>query len=299
MRIIDAQIHDVGPWFGWTSELPELQQRIMTELAIAYLDAVGVHGLILFPGGDDTFASFAAAALPDRFAFVPHITPDESDVDAAVRAAKDRHGEGLLGLRAIVGWPLDGSEMRRFEAGAWDLVFAACERHQVPLFLFITGWLTQAANVAARFPNLTLIVDHLGLRQPPLDDAEDPPFKSLPQLLDLAKFPKVNVKLCGLPSLSREQYPYKDTAPHLRAIVDAFGAERLMWASDATRFAGRIGVGRFQNPRTVGPYQGKHSYADSMHYVRDCDILSPTEKEFILGGTVRQVLNWRDGTQAR
>ena len=296
MRIIDAQIHDVGPWSDWTRERPGVQHRIMMELAIAYLDAVGVHGLILFPGGDDIFASFAAAALPDRFAFVPHITPNEPEIDAAVRAAKDRHGKGLLGLRAIIGWPLDGSEMRRFEAGAWDPVFAACERHQVPLFLFITGWLTQAANVAARFPNLTLIVDHLGLRQPPLDDAEDPPFKSLPQLLELAKFPKVYVKLCGLPSLSREQYPYKDTAPHLRAIVDAFGADRLMWASDATRFAGRIGIGRFQNPRTVAPYQGKHTYADSMHYVRDSDVLSPAEKELILGGTVREVLHWRDGT---
>jgi L-fuconolactonase len=296
MRIIDAQIHDVGPWSDWTGERMELHHRIMTELVIAYLDAVGIDGVILFPGGDDASASWAAEALPERFAFVPPITPNEPDVDAAVRAAKRRHDEGLLGLRAIIGWPLDGSEVRRFEAGHWDPVFAACERHQVPLFLFITGWLSQAAGIAARFPRLTLIVDHLGLRQPPLDESEDPPFKSLPQLLELAKFPTVHVKLCGFPALSRQHYPHEDLAPQLRAIVDGFGAERLMWASDATRFAGRIGIGRFQNPRTLGPYQGKHSYADSMHFVRDSDVLTAVEKESILGGTVRQVLNWRVGT---
>jgi len=297
MHIIDAQIHDVGPWFDWTVERTELQHRIMTELAIAYLDAVGVHGLLLFPGGDDAFAAWAAEALPDRFAFVPHITPKTPDVDAAVGAAKKRHEKGLLGLRAIIGWPLDGSEVRNFEAGVWDPVFAACERQEVPLFLFISGWLAQIAKLIARFPRLTLIVDHLGLRQPPLDKPDDPPFKCLAELLQLARLPNVNVKLCGLPSLSQEQYPYKDVAPHLRAIVDAFGAERLMWGSDTTRFSGRIGIGRFQNPRTLGQYPGKHTYAEALHFVRDSDVLTSAEKESILGGTVRRVLKWTAGAQ--
>jgi len=292
MQIIDAQIHDVGPWSDWTGESAELQHRIATELVIAYLDAVGVHGVVLFPGGDHASADWGAAALPDRIAYIPHITPDAPDIDGAVRAAKKNHNRGQLGLRAIIGWPLDGREVKRLEAGAWHPIFAACEKHQVPLFLFISGWLPRATDIAARFPRLTLILDHLGLRQPPLDDAEDPPFKSLPQLLELAKFPNVTVKLCGLPSLSREAYPYKDVAPRLRAVVDAFGAKRLMWASDATRFAGRIGLGRFQNPRTLGPYPGKHTYAESMHFIRDSDVLTAAEKEAILGGTARQVLGW-------
>jgi len=197
-----------------------------------------------------------------------------------------------VGLRAIIGWPLDGTEVRRLQAGKWDPIFAACERHQVPLFVFITGALSQLVGVVSRYPNLKLIVDHLGLRQPPLDNAEDPPFKSMAQLLDLAKFPNVYVKLCGLPALSKEPYPYKDVLPQLRRIVDAFGADRLMWASDTTRFAGRISIGRFQNPRTLGPYPGKHTYAESLHFIRDSEVLTLPEKEAILGGTVRAVLGW-------
>jgi predicted TIM-barrel fold metal-dependent hydrolase len=71
------------------------------------------------------------------------------------------------------------------------------------VFLFITGWLPLAARIAEHFPGLTLILDHLGLRQPPLDTADDPPFAKLPQLLDLARFANVHVKLCGLPALSQ------------------------------------------------------------------------------------------------
>ena len=103
------------------------------------------------------------------------------------------------------------------------------------------------------------------------------------------------MKLCGLPALSKEAFPYKDVASSLRAIVDHFGADRLMWASDTTRFAGRIGIGRFQNPRTLGPYPGKHSYAESLHFIEHSDALSAAEKEAILGGTVRRVLGWNGG----
>jgi predicted TIM-barrel fold metal-dependent hydrolase len=290
MPVIDAQIHEIGPWSDWTGEGEETQHRIITEVATAYLDAVAVDGAILFPGGDDASAAWAAEAEPQRFAFVPPISPETPDFEAVIAAAKGR--TGLVGLRVLIGWPLDGTEVRRLEAGVWDPVLAACEKYQVPVFLFITGWLPQAASVAEKFPNLTLIIDHLGLRQPPLDQAEVPPFRSLPDLLALAKFPKVYVKLCGLPALSAERYPYADVAPQLRAICDAFGADRLMWASDTSRFAGRIGIGRYQNPYTVGNYPGKHSYADSFHFIRDSEVLTESEKEEILGGTVRRALNW-------
>jgi predicted TIM-barrel fold metal-dependent hydrolase len=292
VRILDAQIHEIGPWSDWTGESETQQHRILTEVMIAYLDAVGVGGAVLFPGPDDATVAWASTELPERFAFVPPISPDVPDIDAAVAAAKRRRREGLIGLRVVLGWPLEGTEMRRFEAGAWDPVFAACERHRLPVFLFITGWLPHAAEIARRYPDLTLIIDHLGLRQPPLDQPEDPPFRSLPQLLDLAKFPKVHVKLCGLPSLSREPFPYRDVEPQLRAIVDAFGADRLFWASDTSRFSGRIGIMRHQFPATLGSYPGKHNYAESLLFIRESPILSQAEKDAILGGALQRALGW-------
>ena len=35
--------------------------------------------------------------------------------------------------------------------------------------------------------------------------------------------------------------------------------------------------------------------ANSLHFVRDSDVLTPAEKEAILGGTARRVLGWRNG----
>lgn len=290
MRIIDAQIHDVGPFWDWQQESPEVQCRIMGEVMIAYLDALGVQSVVLFPGGPSPSADWLAKELPDRFTYVPHVSPDDADLEAVVRDAKAN--PGIAGLRALIGWPLDGSEVKRLEEGAWDPVFETCQRHQVPVFLFITGWLPFTAGIAQRYPDLPLIVDHLGLRQPPLDQPDDPPMANLQQLLDLARFPRVNVKLCGLPALSRESFPYKDMNAALRSIVDAFGADRLMWASDTTRFSGRIGIGRHQNPITLGDYQGKHTYAESLLFVRENEVLTQTEKEAILGGTAQRVLNW-------
>jgi predicted TIM-barrel fold metal-dependent hydrolase len=290
VRIIDAQIHDVGPFWDWSGERPELQHRIIGEATIGYLDAIGVDAVVLFPGGHDEHAAWLAEQLPDRFRYVPHISPDDADVDAAVETAKQ--DQGVVGLRALIGWPMDGAEVKRLEAGAWDPVFAACERHRVPLFLFITGWLPHAADIAARYPNLTLIIDHLGLRQPPLDTPDDPPFVHLPQLLDLARLPNIHVKLCGLPSMAKQRFPFSDANPALRAIVDAFGADRLMWGSDATRFVGRIGIGRYENPRTLENYPGKHRYAESLLFIRENEVLTSAEKEAILGATAQRVLNW-------
>ena len=82
-----------------------------------------------------------------------------------------------------------------------------------------------------------------------------------------------------MPALSKEPFPYRDVNPVLREIVDAFGADRLMWASDTTRFRGRIGIGRFQNPATLGDYPGKHTYAESLLFIRENEVLSRAEKE--------------------
>ena len=292
MKITDCQIHDVGPMWDWLGENAEVQSRIMGELAIAYLDAVGVDRVVLFCGSDIGLAGWMAQNAPERIAFVPQIEAESPDIDAAIAAAKQRHKAGQLGVRVQISWPMDGSELRRLEAGGWDPVFAACERHQVPLFILIVGSLPLVSGIVARFPRLTLIVDHIGMRQPPMDVTDDPPFARLGELLDLARHPNVHVKLCGLPSMSREPFPYRDTEPALRRIVDAFGAGRLLWGSDATRFAGRIGIHRFHHPLTLQDYPGKHHYADALFNIRESPVLTAAEKAEILGGALQRVLDW-------
>jgi predicted TIM-barrel fold metal-dependent hydrolase len=289
MRIIDTQLHDPSPWLEWTAEPVEVRHRLLTEITAGYLDAVGVDSVLVFPN-DVEWAASAAQALPERIAYVPTLLADTPDIEATVAATSARRSSGQLAVRILIAWPDDGSEVSRLEAGGWDPVFAACEKHGVPIFLWITGWLPLTAQIAEKHPDLVIIIDHFGLSQPPLYDAEVPPFRSISQLTDLARFSNIYVKLCGLPSLSEEAFPYRDVLPHLRTIVDAFGAERLMWAADITRFYGRM-AGEV-HPRGSGRYVGKHTYAESLHFISHNEVLSEEEKTAILGGSAQRLFGW-------
>ena len=288
MQIIDAQLHDPAPWLDWSSADPDVRDRLLTELTRAWLDALGITGAVVF-SGHGGWADEAARTMPERFSSVPHVHPDQPDVEVFVQEIKET--PGIVGLRAVIGYPPTGEEATRAEAGEWDATFEACANNRVPLFMFATRFLPIAARVARDFPTLTLIVDHIGLPQPPMDQREDPPFRALPEVLELAQFENVAIKLCGLPALSSERFPYRDVNSRLRQLVDAFGADRLMWASDIPRFNGRIGL-EFRIPGTEGGYLGKHNYAESLHFIRENEELTDTEKQWILGGTVQKWLGW-------
>ena len=199
---------------------------------------------------------------------------------------------GVLGMRiSLQSWPTTDAGFDRFRAGAYDRALQAAANHNVPLFLFATRGLWAAREIAERHPELTLIVDHIGIPQPPMDVREQKPWAALPEVLELARYPNVALKFCGAPSLATEPYPYPDIWPNIHQLVDAFGSERLMWASDIWRFNGRIGP-HIELAEAQVPYPGKHTYAESVMFIRDTTELSLSEKEQILGGTVKRVLRW-------
>jgi predicted TIM-barrel fold metal-dependent hydrolase len=67
-------------------------------------------------------------------------------------------------------------------------------------------------------------------------------------------------------------YPYDALLPLLRKGIDAFGADRIIWASDHTAIEG-------------------HSWAELLFCLRDAKAISLAEKEAILGGTMRRLLD--------
>ncbi|HVX21910.1 MAG TPA: amidohydrolase family protein [Acidimicrobiales bacterium] len=311
MQIIDAQLHDPAPWLEWPADDLETRRRILTELTLAWIDALGIDAALLFPF-DEEWAMDAAGQFPRRLGVVLEASASTPDLDGFVAGVKRQHADGAVGLRAVASalWSADSTDLEelgsgpidvdaqpdrdaidRVRGGVFDELFAACQRHQVPLFFYLSGYLPLAGEVAERYPDLTLVVDHFGLRQPPVDQRTTPPFKALPELLALGRYPNVAVKFSGAPSLSEAPYPYPDLWPHLMQVVEAFGPERLMWASDISRFYGRIGY-TYRSESSQGPYPGKHSYAEALHFILDTDELSSDDKEWILGGTARRLLNW-------
>jgi predicted TIM-barrel fold metal-dependent hydrolase len=300
VEIVDAQLHEPAPWLAWSTSDVGTRRDVLTETLMTSMDAVGVDAAVLFPVEDPAWAQERAGREPHRFAWVPMLTggdptghgrdaikPDAPDLEEQIERAWAR--PGVVAIRIVPAvWP---QEVARAKAGGYERAFAACEKQGIPVFLMVTGQLDLVATIAAAHPDLTLIVDHLGVPQPPAETPDTPPFQKLPELLALARYDNVAVKLCGVQALSEGAYPFEDVWPQVRELVAAFGADRLLWASDIGRFRGRVGW-HVRVPGTERHYPGKHTYAESLSFYRDTQLLEPQEQELILGGTVRQLLRW-------
>jgi L-fuconolactonase len=271
VEIVDAQIHvwEERPSYPWTPRHRKVGADAMPfQWALAAMRAVGVDAAVLHTAEDyhevlpsgllrhyDNYSHDAIAAHPDRFT-------------AIVQAIRAR--PGMVALRVVI----REGDVPALREGAYRSVFAAAERHSLPVFVYVSGSLPDAVPVARDHPDLQIIIDHFGLLQPPLRVADSPPWKRLPDLLALATYPNVAVKFSGAPALSLEAFPHRDVWPHLHQVMRAFGTDRLMWGSDFTRCA---------------PH---HSYADALFYLLHTEEISAAEKEAILGRTARRLLRW-------
>jgi L-fuconolactonase len=152
-------------------------------------------------------------------------------------------------------------------------MLSAAQKYQVPIMVFAPCLLPEMLAVAREFPDLPLVIDHFGLPQPPMMQADPEPFGALADLLPLAACPNVAVKFCGAPTLSGQEFPFDDVWPHLMPVVDAFTPQRLMWASDYQRVP-------------------NYTLTEAVAFVRDTGQLSETDKEWLLGRAVRQFMRW-------
>lgn len=284
--VIDGQLHDMGPRAVQRTNDRAHQIDVMSEIVLASMDAVGVDIAVLHPG-DDEWAGEMVKNFPDRFAIVPMLDQTAADPARTVQTMCAR--DGVVGVRFVIGYPPTGEGLAFLHNGTWQPFLAECEKLGVPAFVFISGFLPELEPVLQSHPDLTVIIDHLGIRQPPTDVPDDPPFSTLPHLLRLAEYPNAYVKVCGLPALSAQSFPYADTWPVLEQLLTSFGSERLFWASDISRFQGRMGWhGTFE--AALSPYVGKHTYAQSLQYISSHPRLSDHDKAAILGGTLGGLL---------
>jgi predicted TIM-barrel fold metal-dependent hydrolase len=140
----------------------------------------------------------------------------------------------------------------------------------VPVFAWFPGRAHLLARYLEKHPNLQLILDHVGIARTEGNHAAQ-----LEQVLSLARYPNLALKWCHAPShLSNQPYPFRDVTPYLRRAIEAFGPQRIMWASDHTQS------------------KTHHSWAQALYYLLDSNELSDDEKAWILGRSVRTILRW-------
>jgi len=263
--IIDAQIHRPAPALPWV-ELGEGSQHINedAELALAAMDAVGVDMAIVH--GDYAFCEAAHARYPTRFRGIVQFSDPFGMKNVQDEIAAVRGRPGLLGFRMAPAAPRAGPNLLpALQNGQLDKFFAAAQANDVPVLLFVPGGLSHIHRIARSFPNLTLIIDHLGLPPPPWVPLKPNLLDGIPELLQLAAYPNVALKFTGVPALSMEAFPFQDLwGRGLIDVIETFGPERLLWGSDFTRV------------------KQHHTYSDELRFLLDTDRLSANDKETML-----------------
>jgi L-fuconolactonase len=219
-------------------------------------------------------AEMAAKQHPDRAAFYVRIDRRDPRLEAVMRILGD--SPLCRGYRALATWTPE--EAQEFAAGAYDEMFAVAEDVGMPMFLVIPGWAHHLARYADKYPRLSFVVDHTGVHGDYGIEQADLGGSSrlgyFDRVLDLAQHPNVHLKWAHTQRLfDAPVYPYDAVRPYLRRAIAAFGADRILWASDAS----------------IIP---EHTWSDLLHYLRDDPELSQEEKEWILGRTVRRLVDW-------
>lgn len=229
MQITDAQIH---LWAGDQSPPHHWRAPYTIDTALRDMDEAGIARAVNCPAVWDAnandYAVEAARLHPDRFATLGWF-PLDAHANAAL-VDQWLAKPGMLGLRFLLVTPENAEQLAN---GALDWLWSAAHERAMPMGLMVAPQLLPAiGQVAARFPDMRLLLDHLSVS----------PFAKLPEaaghldtLLALARHPNIAVKATGIPSMATDPYPFASTHEVLRRTFDAFGATRMFWGTDITR----------------------------------------------------------------
>jgi L-fuconolactonase len=276
MPTIDAQVHAYErdhPGRPWANVLRGPPQVTGDDM-VAAMDAVGVDGaLLVSPFSmyryDANYALAVHAAHPGRFGLIKPVDP--ADPAVADTIAEWAATKGTVGVRIMLN--REGVSTDAADPGL-NRVLAAAAQHRLPVNLMCTGRLEQAGQLAARNPETSMVIDHLGLPQPHEPPAPADAFADLPKLLALAPHDNITVKITGACTLSHQPFPYTDLWDPLGRIFDAFGIHRCMWGTDWTRAVALL------------------TYKEGVEAFRVTDRLSDSDRAALMGETLRRVYRW-------
>jgi len=271
MGYVDAHVHvwtdnfDQFPFASGVDPAIAKPTTFHAEDILGHAHACGVDKVVLVQmshyGEDNRYMLKVMADYPGVFGGIGVVNPDKPDPDQKMR---DLAAQGVYGFRVaprqrpIDSWcDSDGFE-RMFRAGAEDRL-ALC-----PLITPVA--LPALRRRCDQFPETPVIIDHLCLigEGGPIKESE------VVALCEMAACDNVMVKVSAFYALG-ETAPYHDLRDLIHRVVDAFGPQRLMWASDA-------------------PYQVQppHEYRPSVELISEgLDFLSAEDRDQILGNTAR------------
>lgn len=272
MDVVDAHTHivsaDVGRYplapvvpgtedeQGWHRAHP-VDAESMLALAnragvggVAFVQSISCHGF------DNAYVLDAAAANPGRTIAVGAVRVDDPSAAGLVhRLVAERGMHGIRVMAADVHAPIDSD-------GTRAVVTAAAGAGIPVVLLAIASQLASVPGLVRAFPHVTFVLDHCGFA----DLSGPPAFARAAALLELADDANLVLKVS---SITLQSVP--EPAALWPALVDRFGADRLLWGTDH-------------------PHTHDRSYGDLVQLARDSTTtLRDDDRAMVLSGTARRV----------
>ena len=266
--IIDPHVHiwKLDKRYPWAKETrnppaedatPEMLLELMTKNGVSRTVIIQV----IHYRWDNSFLADTLKRYRNMFHGVARVNPeDPANADHLSKLVEE---QGFRGVRLSPGGDKNGDWIN---GPLMPPLWKRCEQLKVPMTILCPSTrLPDVEKLIAKQPELTVVIDHMA------DSPIDKPTE-LDKLLALKRYPKVFVKISHTWSLSRQGFPFRDTWGQVKKLLDGFGPQRLMWATD-------------------WPVVNRHaSYAKALAVVRDeMDFLTPDDKSWIMSKTIEKV----------
>ena len=267
-RIIDPHVHVWvrDPKYPWAKETTNPPAEDATpEMLLALMKANGVEKTVIIQvihyRWDNSYLADVLKKYPQYFKGVARVNPE--DPAAPDHLSRLMRQPGFHGVRISPSGDARGDWIR---GPLMPPLWKRCHDLRVPMTVLApVTRMPDVAPLIEKVPDLTVVIDHMA--DSPLGRPEE-----LKKLMALERYPKVFVKISHTWSLSKQEYPYRDSQEQVKRLYDVFGPRRLMWGTD-------------------WPLVERHcGYAKALALVRDeMKFLNEEDKSWILSKTVERV----------
>ncbi|WP_309619549.1 amidohydrolase family protein [Salinibacterium sp.] len=267
-RMIDAHQHLWKPSerrYEWlTAAGAPLNADFAPEDVEADVSAAGITATVLVQAADtyeDTFYMLSVASrVPVVRAVVAWVPLDRTD---EAKAALDLYSRSpvVRGIRVLNHNYSDPRWLLRDDVSP-TVALLAPRGLSLDVVSVSPEHLVMVADLAARHPELTIVLDHLA--KPDISAHGWEPWASL--IAEVAAHPNVSVKVSGLNTASGADWTWQDWLPYVNHAVEHFGSARMMMGSDwpVSTLAGDFG-GVWRAQRRVIGHLGLEQQADILH----------------------------------
>ncbi|NUQ62994.1 MAG: amidohydrolase [Pirellulales bacterium] len=270
---IDAHVH---VWTSSTERYPLKPDMTKDRMAVpsftpeelfAHARPCSVERIVLiqmsYYGADNSYMLDSMRRFPGVFGGVA-IVDENARPRAAMLALAEK---GVRGFRLR---PADASGEYWLDSPAMAAMWKCGAENGLAMCLLIDPQhLPAIGRMAQKYPDTPVVIDHFARIGA---DGEIRP-QDVDSLCGLAKNKKVHVKVSAFYALGKKASPYLDLAPMVRRLLDSYGPERLMWATDC-------------------PFQimNGHTYRDSLELIRTrLDFLTETDRRWLLRKTAQRL----------